>query len=105
MNTVRQPMIFEQSGHFPAGGFIPLSEPEFGGNEWKYVKECLESGWFSSAGSFVDRFDRELASYVGAAHAVAVVNGTAALHVALKVIGLQGGGGGIFVHFALICAG
>jgi perosamine synthetase len=68
---------------------IALSVPEFHGNEWKYVKECLDTGWVSSAGPFVDRFERELAAYVGTQYAVAVVNGTAALHTALKVIGLQ----------------
>lgn len=68
---------------------IPLSVPEFHGNEWKYIKECLDTGWVSSVGPFVDRFERELAAYVGAKYAVAVVNGTAALHTALRVIGLQ----------------
>lgn len=68
---------------------IPLSVPELQGNEWKYVKECLESGWVSSAGPFVDRFERETAAYVGMTHAVAVINGTAALHTALRVVGVQ----------------
>lgn len=68
---------------------IPLCVPEISGNEWKYVKECLDSGWVSSVGSFVDRFEHQLASYVGAKFAVATVNGTAALHTALKVVGLQ----------------
>lgn len=69
--------------------FIPLSVPEIRGNEWAYIKECLDTGWVSSAGPFVDRFERNLAAAVGAAHAVAVVNGTAALHIALKLIGVQ----------------
>jgi perosamine synthetase len=59
------------------------------GNEWKYIKECLDTNWVSSVGPFVDRFEHEVASYVGAKHAVATVNGTAALHTALMVAGVQ----------------
>ncbi len=71
------------------GGFIPLSVPELRGNEWKYLKECLDTNWVSSAGPFVDRFEEMVARCVGAKHAVATVNGTAALHVALLVAGVQ----------------
>jgi perosamine synthetase len=70
-------------------GTIPLSVPHLGGNEWLYVKECLDTNWVSSAGPFVSRFEEALASYVGAEHAVATVNGTAALHVALMVAGVK----------------
>ena len=70
-------------------GFIPLCVPEIIGNEWKYIKECLDTNWVSSAGSFVDRFEEATARYSNAAHAVATVNGTAALHVALLVAGVQ----------------
>lgn len=70
-------------------GSIPLCVPEIRGNEWKYVKECLDSNWVSSAGSFVDRFERMLADYVGTQYAVATVNGTAALHIALLVAGVE----------------
>jgi perosamine synthetase len=68
---------------------IPLWEPEISGNEWAYVKECLDSGWVSSAGPFVERFEQMLADYTGARYAVATVNGTAALHIALLVAGVQ----------------
>lgn len=68
---------------------VPLHEPSFEGNEWRYLKECLDSGWVSSAGKYVDRFERELGDFVGAPHAVAVVNGTAALHAALLVCGVE----------------
>ncbi len=68
--------------------FIPLSVPMLSGNEWAYVKECLDTNWVSSAGPFVDRFERAMAEYVGTAHAVATVNGTAALHVALMLAGV-----------------
>jgi perosamine synthetase len=69
--------------------FIPLCVPHLAGQEWAYVKECLDTGWVSSVGGFVDRFERDLAEYVGVPHAVATVNGTAALHVALLVSGTQ----------------
>ncbi|MEP6667790.1 MAG: LegC family aminotransferase [Chthoniobacter sp.] len=70
-------------------GFVPLCIPEIRGNEWTYVKECLDTGWVSSVGSYVDRFERMVADYVGAKYAVATVNGTAALHIALLVAGVQ----------------
>jgi perosamine synthetase len=70
---------------------IALHEPEFAGREWEYVKDCLDTGWVSSVGSYVDRFERELAAYTGAAHAVATVNGTAALHVCLLLAGVRPG--------------
>lgn len=69
--------------------FIPLSVPEISGREWEYVKECLDTGWVSSVGAFVDRFERELAAQVEAPFAVATVNGTAALHLALLVAGVE----------------
>jgi len=81
-------MQFEPGGPVPEG-FIPLSIPEIRGNEWAYIKECLDSGWVSSAGSFVDRFERQVAEYLGVKHAVATVNGTAALHIGLLVAGVQ----------------
>jgi perosamine synthetase len=70
---------------------IPNAVPYLGGNEWQYLKECLDTNWVSSAGPFVDRFEAEVAAYVGAAHAVATVNGTAALHVALLLAGVGPG--------------
>ena len=65
-----------------------LHEPSFAGNEWLYLKECLDSTFISSVGKFVDRFEVELAAYTGAKHAVALVNGTAALHIAFKLAGV-----------------
>ncbi len=70
---------------------IALHEPNFAGNEWAYVKECLDTGWVSSVGKFVDRFEQDLADYTGAKRAVAVVNGTAALHVCLLLVGVEQG--------------
>lgn len=72
-------------------GFIALHEPRFAGREWDYVKECLDTGWVSSVGKFVDLFEQRLAEACGTKHAVAVVNGTAALHVALLVGGVAPG--------------
>jgi perosamine synthetase len=63
--------------------FIPLSIPALQGREWEYIKECLDTNWVSSVGPFVERFEQVFAERVGVGHAVAVVNGTAALHLAL----------------------
>ena len=72
-------------------GRIPLCVPEIRGNEWKYLKECLDTNWVSSVGPFVDRFERMTAEYVGARCAVAAVNGTSALHIALLLAGIEPG--------------
>jgi perosamine synthetase len=72
-----------------SNGFITLHEPRFAGNEWAYTKECLDTGWVSSVGKFVDRFEDELAAYSGVKRAVAVVNGTAALHICLLLAGVK----------------
>ena len=64
---------------------IPLSEPAITGNEWKYIKECLDTGWISSVGSYVNRFEKMVAEYVGCKYGIAVVNGTSALHLSLLV--------------------
>jgi perosamine synthetase len=68
---------------------IPLSVPSVKGNEWKYIKECLDTGWVSSAGSYVNEFERVVAEYTGAEYAVAMVNGTAAIHIALLIAGVK----------------
>jgi perosamine synthetase len=68
---------------------IPLSVPIITNNEWKYVKECLDTGWVSSAGPFVDRFEQNICAFTGAGYAIACVNGTAALHTALQIVGVQ----------------
>ena len=70
-------------------GNFPLHEPRFAGNEQNYVQECIASTYVSSVGAYVDRFERELAAYTGARRAVAVVNGTAALQVALQLAGVK----------------
>ncbi len=69
--------------------FIPLHEPRFWGNEKKYLEECIDSTFVSSVGKFVDQIESEIAKYTGAKKAIAVVNGTAALHIALKLVGVE----------------
>lgn len=71
--------------------FIALSEPNIGGNAWKYVKECLDTGWVSSGGAYVETFEQKLCGFVGAKHAAAVVNGTSGLQVALRLSGVEAG--------------
>lgn len=68
---------------------IGLHEPEFKGQELKYTSQCIQEGWVSSVGKFVDRFESEIAEYTGVKRAVAVVNGTAALHVCLLLAGVE----------------
>ena len=75
---------------------IPLLIPNLGGNEARYLQECVDTNFVSSVGPFVDQFEQALARQVGAEHAVACVNGTAALHVALQVAGV-GPGDEVFV--------
>jgi len=68
---------------------IPLHEPKFSGHEWKYVKDCLDSTYVSSVGQYVGRFEEKIKEYTGVKHAIAVVNGTAALHICLKLVGVE----------------
>lgn len=70
---------------------IPLCIPQIQGNEWDYIKDCLDTGWVSSVGSYVQDFENNLARYVGHDYGVATVNGTAALHIALMVAGVERG--------------
>jgi perosamine synthetase len=70
---------------------IPLSVPSLKGNELKYVEECINTEWVSSAGKFVDLFEEKIAEYTGAKHAIACVNGTSALQVSLQLAGVEPG--------------
>ena len=70
---------------------IPLSVPNISGNEWKYVKECLDTEWVSSAGKYVDKFESDIAKYTGSKYAIACVNGTSALQVSLRLVGVKAG--------------
>jgi perosamine synthetase len=73
----------------PPNGFIPLIVPEIRGNEWQYIKECLDTNWVSSVGIKVDKFEQVVAECAGTKYAVATVNGTAALHIALMLAGVE----------------
>ncbi|MBF0522477.1 MAG: LegC family aminotransferase [Candidatus Omnitrophica bacterium] len=75
----------------PVNSFIPLSVPVIQGNEWTYVKECLDTGWVSSAGKYVQKFEETMCSYVGTKQAVACINGTSALHISLLLAGVGAG--------------
>jgi dTDP-4-amino-4,6-dideoxygalactose transaminase len=70
---------------------IPLAEPLLGGNAATYLRECLESNYVSSVGPFVERFEREFATAIGSRHAVACSSGTAALHLAMRVLDVAPG--------------
>ena len=68
---------------------IPLSIPNIYGNEWKYVKNCLDTGWISSAGEYVSKFEESIKKYTGSKYAVACMNGTSGLQVSLNLIGVE----------------
>lgn len=85
------PILSVLRGALPDRRPLPLHEPSFAGNEWAYVKDCIDTGWVSSVGSYVTRFEEQLAELCGVPHAVAVMNGTAALHVALLLAGVRPG--------------
>jgi len=74
---------------YPDHDFVPLHEPYFGGNEKKYLQDCIDSTFVSSVGKYVDRFEEMIREFTGAKCAVATVNGTAALHIALLLAGVQ----------------
>ena len=70
---------------------IPLSVPSLKGNEWQYVKECIDTEWVSSAGKYVDLFEQNISEYTGSKYAVACVNGTSAIQVSLRLAGVLPG--------------
>ena len=82
-------IILEKLEEVLGQGEFYLHEPTLFGNEKKYLSDCIDSNFVSSAGQYVEKFEKDLADYVGAKRAVAVVNGTSALQVALKLVGVQ----------------
>lgn len=78
-------------GIYPNQEFIPLHAPVFNGNEKKYVLDTIESTFVSSVGAYVNKFEKMMRDYTGATHAIAVVNGTSALHMSLKLVGVSSG--------------
>lgn len=91
MSVTHQDIIDFVRKHYQTTEFIPLHEPKFVGNEKAYVIDCIDSTFVSSVGKYVDRFEQMVAEYTGARYAVATVNGTAALHIALKLAGVGQG--------------
>lgn len=77
--------------HYQTNEFIPLHEPRFRGNEKKYLLDTIDSTFVSSVGAYVDKFERMIQNITGAVKAVAVVNGTASLQVALRLAGVKAG--------------
>lgn len=75
----------------PGEGFVALHEPKFSRRERALVDDCITSGWVSSVGKYVDQFERDLASFMGAKHAIACVNGTAALHISYLLADIKAG--------------
>jgi perosamine synthetase len=71
--------------------FIPIAKPIFLGNEKAYISECIDGGWISSAGKFIEDFERQFADFCNVKYAVAVSNGTVALHLALVALGISNG--------------
>ncbi len=68
---------------------IPLSVPSIKGNEWKYVKECIDTEWVSSAGKYVQKFEDDICELIGSENAIACMNGTAAIQLALRLVGVK----------------
>ena len=91
MNISHQDVINFIQNMYQTKKFIPLHEPKFFGNEKKYLSECIDSTFVSSVGKFVDQFESMICEFTGARYAVATVNGTAALHTALKLVGVDSG--------------
>jgi perosamine synthetase len=86
----------------PAPKLIPVYRTDLSGNEKKYVAECLDTGWISALGSFTERFEQAAMAATGAQHAIAVTNGTTALHLALHCLGIGSGDEVIVPTFTFI---
>lgn len=91
MNLIHQEIVTFVRHLYQTDEFIPLHEPKFVGNEKAYVLDCIDSTFVSSVGKYVDRFEQMMAEFTGAKYAVATVNGTAALHISLKLVGVNTG--------------
>lgn len=86
--------------------FIPVNEPSLEGNEKNYLIECIDTGWISSEGPFIKKFEDNLASYFGRKHGIAVSNGTVAIDLAVEALGLKKGDEVIMPTFTIIsCIG
>ena len=81
---------------------IYLSVPNLSGNEWDDVKDCLDSGWISTAGAHVGRFEREMAAIFGVRHAIFCMDGTAALRLAMRLNGVSQGNAVLVPNLAFV---
>ena len=70
---------------------IPVNEPVISRNANKYIKDCLDSGWISSAGKYIEQFENNFKNYIGSGFAVTTTSGTSALHLALAASGIKSG--------------
>ena len=85
--------------------FVPVNEPDLSGNERNYLLECVDSGWISSEGPFVERLEEQMAQRVGRRYGIAVCNGSAALEIAVAALKLGSGDEVILPTFTIIsCA-
>ena len=82
--------------------FIPVNEPYLNGNEFSYLKKCIETGWISSEGPFVREFEKKMAYRIGRKHAIAVTNGSSALDASIEALGIQKGDEIIVPTFTII---
>lgn len=89
MSILAEKLVETLSRSLPAKA--SLHEPWFKGNEWNYVKECIDTAWVSSVGKYVDTFEEKLAEYTGSKKAIVIVNGTAALQTCLNLVGVTSG--------------
>ncbi len=89
MNKLTHDIIDTLKKTLPDCDNIPLHEPFFEGNEKKYLMDCIDSRFVSSVGKYVDKFEKMLAEFTGAKYAITTVNGTSALHIALKLAGVS----------------
>ncbi|MFD2582244.1 DegT/DnrJ/EryC1/StrS family aminotransferase [Pedobacter vanadiisoli] len=81
---------------------IPVNTPLLDGNELKYVTECIETGWISSEGPFITKFEQQFSHYIGKSHGIAVSNGSAALDIAVKALNIGPGDEVIMPTFTII---
>lgn len=81
---------------------VPVNRPLLNGNEKKYLMDCIDTGWISSSGSYINRFEKEMASYIGTEYGVAVSNGTTALETAMLALNLEKGSEVIMPDFTII---
>ena len=91
MRTQRSVFFYTFANNSPKDSMLLLSAPNISGNEWKYVKDCLDTGWVSSVGAYVEKFEKMTAEFAGAKYAIATSSGTTALHICLILNGIESG--------------